>query len=730
MASEFPLLMLFLTTVILTSSSIAQKLPFRAYTTRDGLISNFVTTAYQDSRGYLWVGTDEGISIFDGERFRNIRFHDSVVVGYVNEIVESRREPGVMWVGTNGGGLIRLSNGQQTVFHLGPEPKSNNINSIIEMNDGTFWCATDHGLYHVQNGAVLDRVALDTLRTWVELTRSLDGTIWCCDEYRASIFHPETKTLEVPPVAGLPKDSILVISALPDSTVAIHVFRKKRAEVYIVRNNRILRTIETIVPAATFTSLRGPGEYWIGSASGLEMYRTGNGTSSQWLYTTTNGLPVNHLAFCVQDRDQNLWFGSYGSGLSKLSSQHSIQFNFPGMSPVAKMDDSLHVWVPSTHGVYEVWKDSSDQWKRHLHILGGPAKDAGMVIAMFQGDRTMWLMDVEGKIYRVSVNRSYRDHSELSIPQLLMPDQPLPPALSISLFVDSRGIIWYCLREGGLIGLDCSSGVKVIARWDYRVNTSLRDVRSMYEDRQGSIWIMGYDGENYILRRTERGIVLDSTDSVLKMLPSVPYRAVLQTRDGAMWFGSRYHGLFIYRNGTIKHLTTKDGMISNQIWSLTETKEGGILIGSQAGLMLMPNQNVDRFMSLQDYSTSSVGTVIAKPGILAAASAFELTMFTLPDQRSMTAAPDVRFTSLFVNGKEESLDRSSGLSSNENTLTIDYTAISFRNTSALRFQYRLEPLEKNWSAPSNGRTVTYANLPPGDYRFIIRAFSPEGQPGE
>nr|MBP9212566.1 hypothetical protein [Bacteroidota bacterium] len=95
MKQRIPLLIVWLT---LVQYAGAQKLPVQSFTTREGLASNLVTDIYQDSKGYLWIGTDEGISLFDGDKFRNIRFGQGKVYGYVNDILESMYRKDVMWI--------------------------------------------------------------------------------------------------------------------------------------------------------------------------------------------------------------------------------------------------------------------------------------------------------------------------------------------------------------------------------------------------------------------------------------------------------------------------------------------------------------------------------------------------------------------------------------------------------------------------------------------------------
>ncbi|MBP9212720.1 MAG: ATP-binding protein, partial [Bacteroidetes bacterium] len=385
-----------------------------------------------------------------------------------------------------------------------------------------------------------------------------------------------------------------------------------------------------------------------------------------------------------------------------------------------------HFWIPSSHGLYEVWQDSVNQWKRYLHVLRDGKTMLSPITCEFDRNELLWITNENGSLYSFSVKRNEKENSLLSMKHSLSEANGFPRALVISLFVDSRNILWYSLHQGGLAGVDCSGEPKLAALYRYNVNTTLRDVRALYEDKNGNIWALGYDPVNRIVKRSGNGFILDSTDVTLTALPKIPFRSMLQTRDGTLWFGSRYMGLFKYRNSSLSKLTVKDGMISNQIWSLAETPEGGLLIGTQGGLMHMPDRNTSIFSSLTQYTQSPVQTTGSFPSFAFALTRFELTIFNIPNDTASLKSPDVLFTSIGVNGKLQQLSDEIELSSAENTISIDYTAISFRNTRALRFQYKLEPLEEEWSPITTGRSVTYANLRPGEYRFSVRAMNQQG----
>ena len=92
----------------LANPVFCQTLPFHRYTTGDGLPSNHITTLFQDSRGYLWIGTDNGLSRYDGTEFKNFTTADGLSNLYITDIIESRKQPGTFWIGTIAGGLVKM----------------------------------------------------------------------------------------------------------------------------------------------------------------------------------------------------------------------------------------------------------------------------------------------------------------------------------------------------------------------------------------------------------------------------------------------------------------------------------------------------------------------------------------------------------------------------------------------------------------------------------------------
>src|SRR5215470_12267667 len=150
--------------IIATEPSVtrAERLPVKTYTTADGLVSNRISRIVQDSHGYLWFCTENGLSRFDGYRFTNYTSEQGLPDDEVNDLLETRG--GNYWIAT-GSGLVRynpkglpLPNGQVSlrsdpmfvVYHVGGDRMTSIIKTLYEDRSGTIWIGTWRGLYRLE----------------------------------------------------------------------------------------------------------------------------------------------------------------------------------------------------------------------------------------------------------------------------------------------------------------------------------------------------------------------------------------------------------------------------------------------------------------------------------------------------------------------------------------------------------------------------------------------------
>jgi ligand-binding sensor domain-containing protein len=132
----------------------SQILPFESYTVKDGLPSNRITAIHQDSRGYIWVGTNNGLSVYDGARFTNYSTVNGLSNNWITDIAEDPREPGTLWIGTIAGGVNRLKRGRIASFRQGADNPTNSIGSITIDASGAAWAIATHRVYRIYNDSL------------------------------------------------------------------------------------------------------------------------------------------------------------------------------------------------------------------------------------------------------------------------------------------------------------------------------------------------------------------------------------------------------------------------------------------------------------------------------------------------------------------------------------------------------------------------------------------------
>ena len=139
---------------LIAAASVAssQTFLFDYYNVSNGLPSNWITSMCQDSRGYLWVGCDGGLAVYDGVSFKAIGTAEGLPVPLVWSVIEDRLTPGTMYAGTYLSGLSKLQNGKITNIALGNTDASNTIATLLQDRSGVIWCGTGKGVYRRREG--------------------------------------------------------------------------------------------------------------------------------------------------------------------------------------------------------------------------------------------------------------------------------------------------------------------------------------------------------------------------------------------------------------------------------------------------------------------------------------------------------------------------------------------------------------------------------------------------
>jgi signal transduction histidine kinase/ligand-binding sensor domain-containing protein len=753
----------------LSASAGAERLPATGYTTADGLANNSVYKVVADSRGYIWFATREGLSRFDGYAFTNYGVDDGLPSGIVNDFLETRQ--GVYLVAT-AAGLARLETAPRpaadgaspaplfTLQRISDDPRSHSVTALYQGRNGQLWIGTRAGLFQAQATApemTFRRVAID----WESIGPS--DHIWCLQEDRfAALWVATSRGLR-----RLWSDG-RIDTHFPDFGGGFHSVLEDRAgHVWAgtrvgglldltldARSGRLaatrLHTMKNGLPTNWINQLFEPtdGELWAGSGAGLiRLTRATSGSPRIRLFTEANGVGRGMVQAVSADRDGNLWLATENAGATKIARS--------GLSSFGAAD-----------GI--AWSVSLMQTRAGDLCFAGPAA-ARWGLRCFNGvsfdtiqmrfppdtgslswgwnqlmleDRSgdWWFATMEG-VARFRKAARPRDLAGRFPDSWYGKREGLVPPYAFKLFEDSRGDIWLAgVGHGGRNGL---------SRWRRTTNTwhhfskdrNLPDldthfVTAFAEDGSGNVW-MGFSGAGGVARYNQGFDRLDTRGLFRNVV-----RNIFRDSKGRLWFAT-HNGLVraddpARESPTFALYTTKDGFSSNETTAVTEDLHGRLYVGTGRG--------VDRFEPstgrIRRYSTRDG----FPPGEVHAALLDRRTGHVwfsqqtgvsrlIPQPDPAPIPPPILITGVEVAARAEPLSALGQASvprlyiePHRNYLRLEYVALGYGPGEEFRYQYRLEGAPNDWSAPSTQRTVNFANLSPGTYRFLVRAMSADGVP--
>lgn len=709
----------------------AQILPFEHYSIKDGLPSNWITSIFQDRRGYLWIGGDGGMSVYDGVSFKNFDTDDGLPVGHVWCIQESRQAPGTMLIGTHGGGLSKLRDGKITSLKLGDAPTANVVSKILEDREGVIWCGSAWGVYRVDgDSASFFATGKDT--SWVPiLQETRDGRILISIGTGLYRYSPATKATERVPLNLAPA----LLTCMVEDQDGTMWFGANTGAIYQVRGDRVVAARQTPFGELNDALADSHGNLWFATEQGLIKIPKSTFMESEIAhYTTAHGLPDIDVYSCLRDREGNLWFATRNRGLAKLSETRIFTFPLRNLQAdvlnrPAVADSAGHLFVISGEGLWEVWKHPTG-WQKFLHRIPAVFRQGNqknlsqrLVAVDIARDGRLWLTVIGGGLFGYKLTPRPNQPSRLTLEHALQPGRDLPLGRPVGMMIDRDNQLWYDLWNSPLVQVNLGN---LAQRTSHKLEGNT--TRAICHDAEGNLWAGTFNGGISVLTRDHGGYRLQRRLTVQDGLPSNQIRSLVHRRNGEIWIGTRFNGIGIYREGKFQTLTTKDGLLNNAIWAMAEDEEGRMWIGTSVGIQHTLPADARRFVTQPKLFGKHFGAVgiIPQSKAMWGVSSEELTIYEYGRESGVTPPPFIYITGLRVNGKERALKEGAEFSHSENSWRIEFAGLSFKDEKALRYKYRLLGWDENWQETTNDRAVTFASLQAGDYTFEVSAITADG----
>ncbi|AEJ20448.1 ligand-binding sensor domain-containing diguanylate cyclase [Gracilinema caldarium] len=763
---QFIEILLFLVTIL---SYTLERPVFTIIGTRDGLPNSAVSAIVQDSKGFIWFGTQAGLVRYDGYSFKlyeNEPFEENVLSH--NQVQTLFLDGDILWIGTYGG-LNRLdlkTNRLSSYVKDTARPESiqdNLVVSIARDVQGKLWVGTAQGLdqFDEQSGRFIhygpkdDGTGIPRIMIR-DLHLDRKGRLWVATSGKGLYLYQDTtdnfnhiKDDKNNPDA-LPSPYVMSISEDPEGQLwfatwygGISVltdpaaFRFKTIRFEDERLYFVNAQDQDLVYAGTW----GGGLFVYSKSSGaIECIKSSYGTGS---------IPNDVVYSSLIDSQRILWIGTNGGGIARSESKkrryraYTANPENPGSLAPGKVTSILEdqqglLWVGIYGSGLQVLDRTTDvlkQYRHHKNKQGSLPND--IVNTIYEDSRgVIWLATNEGL---ARYNRS----TDSFITYL--PDPANPDSISDSVIYALKEAPGYKLWIGtythGLELMDIEretfTHFPANSEDDRYPQDSL--VYALEYDGVGNLWI----GYNNGLDRYEQGRFIRYRYNRTNKtgISSNTIRHIYRDSLGTLWLGTVGGGLsrYVADKDQFIHLTKKEGIPHNTVRSIIEDDEGNLWVGTAIGIGYIDKQGLEfrGFSLFNDLKDREFHTGVCKTrdGRIFFGGQSALYEIDPRSAEKVKPPPELVISDITINSKSLWDDFSFStppyitsleLPYDKNNVSFFFSANDLQEPNRNLFSYKLEGFDKSWSIPSTDHVAYYTNLPGGTYLLKVRVANSEG----
>jgi signal transduction histidine kinase/ligand-binding sensor domain-containing protein len=762
------IILIFICTVLYKDLSAQTQNPrynFKHLTVQTGLAQNIVYHFLQDSRGYMWLGTRNGLTRYDGNQTINFLNNEenkkSIAGNFITRLVEDPQHD--IWVGTNAG--LSLYNKYDNSFTNFSVLKENG------KNENTFCVplgfVNDHELWLLETKTKSIKI-FDTRTQIIDSvteTPAVDGVLWydSLSDTRhfwtyltAGTIHYAFKNKRLLKketfFTGLSKKSdepvLQVVHVLPQndsvvwlSTTAGLIELNPRSGKHILYSNRETQTVNEL----RFAAIAPNGLLWI--ATGNNGLYTFNPKTKKFVDNYRNyrldllSINTNNIVSLYFDRVGNLWCGSYGQGVSYTNvEKNNFQKNL-SRNELEKWEGNNNVqWIDydNTGNLWCIMNNSGGLWKLNadMHILEyreplllNEVKFTGRFYKLlFDGNRHAWCVGKEGLFQYDLVTNRLRKMSY--------------PAFSTDLF----GSYWvqdiirltdqsflFC-TFAGLYRMTSKNGVYDIQPFSALNKKKFTSFATLFQDEAGSIYIKDLADQLYVLKIPKE----QSSNPVILSIPFPPQinQFYNDTANRCILLATNF-GLYSLNrdNYTLKKVNFKIPLPFLSVSSVIKIGNKLWLFGEKGLFSYDEKENTSGTFLAEDglpANEFNIAAITFSSGKCIAGTTNGLVSFFPEKLQDKIYPPLVQLTNIYINDvltgfvpNPQETNKIS-LSHSQNTFSFDFAPIAFQNASECNFEYKLEGYDQDWIRSGNARYTRYSKIPPGKYVFQLRVMDANG----
>lgn len=736
------------------------QITFRQLSVKEGLSQNSTVSITQDSTGYLWIATQDGLNKYDGRQFNILpyAFVDITKPDYSNlgKVYTDRK--GEIWIIPQSKIPLKL-NRETGIFE--PLPIVDDVSIIFQDYDFNIWFGTyTNGLFVLkQNESIPQQVIAtkDIKETVYSITQDKYGNLLLAKDAELVLYNPKTRKLtKTTPktIYGKPiftnfsdivfdKNGTQWVSTFGDGLY----FKMEKDSAY----QRIGQPdfTDPLPFDLNITDLHfdKKNQLWIATyGRGLYMVDFKQQRISHFNVEENNpkALHYNDVLCIYEDYSGTLWFGTDGAGISyydeyleKFNSLTNYQTPENINIDVARalaVDQNNAVWVGTSGKGLTRYEPATNSWQsfKSEDLSENKIKSDRIMSLLVDADNSLWIgsqgdglsiLEPQGRFMH------YATDTEISLSAETIWD----------IFTDNEDGFWLATREQGLIQFHKEKGElkKYKTQTEAKSGPPGNNIRVIAKGKNETLW----------LGTEEEGIA--SFDPVFETFTWYQYSAgtnsitsnniksLYEDSNGVLWIGTNGSGLSAFDTNQNKFysFTTEDGLANNVIYGILPDEKQNLWLSSNKGITkFTPGKSLENLPEIVNYANYDGLATEFNTGAYHKDKSGNLYFGGLegyywfkPDQlQENKVLPKTTITNLEVFNESRALVQNLGLDYNENTLTFTFSSLQFSLPEKNQYQYRLLNYDKDWVKAGNANFARYSQLPSAEYEFQVKSSNYDG----
>lgn len=717
---------------------------FSSLTIENGLPQSSVETMMQDSKGFIWIGTNDGLARYNGYEFKVFRNEygkdESLVGNYIVKIIEDNY--GYIWVGTTNG-ISRISTNTDKISNYtddnGIEDK--NITGMILTNDGNIVVSTyEGGLYKYEYGSdKFQKLKLNKHKKISSLAKDDKGNIWTASDNE--IDRIDFKNNKMEPFYTFEETDNSIYKIVCDKDNLWIGTTKKGVYKFDVNtktkvNYRHDKNDSTSIVGDYVRDIYkdSNGVMWFCTSSGLSKYDPDkkcfvNYTSKIY---DKHSIIDNSTFTILEDKTGFMWVGTYG-GISYFDAKNKIEHYKAGFNTSDELSDNM------ISSVYEdnqglIWVGTMS---KGLNIIDRKKDEIynsynGKLKYKLSSNSIIDIAGYKDEVYIGTSNGLNIVNTKTGNTTMYYAKDGLNNSKVRNLYVDGQGYLWIGTSNGfNVMNLETKEIINLTASFK-TIKTKDNFSGAIFEDSEGILWLGSFVNGGLIKLNphTKKAEVFTAVEGN-NGLSNNSIRAIAEDKSGHIWIGTS-NGLNMYDKKTNKFTkyTTSDGLCNNTIYGIVVDNDDCIWVSTNSGISKLSKDRgrVSSFNindGLQSNEFNGEAYLKTKNGELVFGGINGLNIFkpaslAVEDFKSKITLEEVKVNGVIVN---DIINKR--LSNSENNISIKLFMPDYRSIKNIQYYYKIDGSYDKWLLINNNE-LNLSNLSSGTYKLRIKARNKNG----